>query len=300
MVASECINFKFESRLFSYMISRNRGPILITAIILALVAVIASDATYGYFAKTPMHCGQICVSTCPVLWLKFDGNLKDSSPYNSDLTLKSVYSEVPDKSYLDTYFVKDGVFNKAVLIYGYTYGQYVEVTPKNEYKDIFDFGTRDFTFDFWVKPIAGGAGHGTIAENYRYPWRDSGGDIFSDSQGWYLLTEEDMYNPEENWKWIRLNIFDSSGSAVIAANATVGEWMHAVVMRSGDSLELYLNGVKVAEEENIAVINVTSRGVFSFVSSWDNVDANIDEFRVWNRALSDTEIQSLYNFNELR
>lgn len=82
--------------------------------------------------------------------------------------------------------------------------------------------------------------------------------------------------------------------AVAAMNTT--EWYHVAVVQNGTAAKLYINGVI----QNLAGTNVGNWS--SGFSAWPvfisavggGLEGVVDEVRIWNRVLSDTEILSLY------
>ncbi len=76
-------------------------------------------------------------------------------------------------------------------------------------------------------------------------------------------------------------------------------WYHAVMVLEGSELQLYLNGVQDGPNQTIST-RVHSTGPIVLGGSPDvdggtNFNGRIDDLRIYNRALSDGEISSLYN-----
>ena len=104
--------------------------------------------------------------------------------------------------------------------------------------------------------------------------------------------------------------FNLGGSGVSAAAITAGEWNHAAVTysnlstASGASSKLYLNGVEI-ESSSGATVDLASMPTSSLLigrpystSLGRRYDGQVAAIKVYNRTLSESEIQK--NFNALR
>ena len=80
------------------------------------------------------------------------------------------------------------------------------------------------------------------------------------------------------------------------ANAT---WYHAACTRSGDTLKYYIDGVHTTTGTIGSGHSATNTAPFAIGaisgSGGEGFDGNLDDVSVWNRALSDAEITSIYN-----
>ena len=80
---------------------------------------------------------------------------------------------------------------------------------------------------------------------------------------------------------------------------TAGTWMHVamVVDRSANTLVLYADGVNVASSAWTAVPGTTTDDltVGRGYGTGESFDGTIDEFAIWKRALSPTEIATIYD-----
>jgi hypothetical protein len=91
-------------------------------------------------------------------------------------------------------------------------------------------------------------------------------------------------------------IFDSAYTPVNLLN----KWSHVVyvVNRDTDRVLAYINGVKQSNEVNISAItgslSNTDNLVIGTLYGWQT-DGNIDDVRIYNRALNDYEVKSIYN-----
>jgi hypothetical protein len=151
-----------------------------------------------------------------------------------------------------------------------------------------NFGTGPFTISFWANPdqLSSAAG-----EDKRVIWKRDGAPT-----GYQM----DFTDPND---LMRITIYDSTGSSV---NATSSEnhktaWQHVVGMRdtSTGELKLFVNGVldATADSSSIGDIDTT---IDLYLGSLDgggqHFDGTVDDIRFYDRALSDEEIQQLYQF----
>jgi len=157
----------------------------------------------------------------------------------------------------------------------------------------FDFGTGDFTFSTWIKSTSssvgtifvryntgGGAGQLAMFLNWAttgvgkivlYTWNNASGDLYR----------------------------------ATSSNVNDGNWHHIVGIRSGETISVYVDGVlnQGTQAGNAtATVNVSSDADF-YIGVNDNTpstavsyyDGVLDDFRMYNRTLSTSEIQMLYN-----
>jgi hypothetical protein len=89
--------------------------------------------------------------------------------------------------------------------------------------------------------------------------------------------------------------------AVGSGTAAVNTWTHLVGVynATAGSMRLYINGTLNANAAHTVTWNATGKA-FAGRLHWANVDQNyfdgqLDDIRIWNRALSDTDVSDLYN-----
>ena len=75
----------------------------------------------------------------------------------------------------------------------------------------------------------------------------------------------------------------------------IGEWVHLVGTYDGSSVNLYWNGILVATEPHSGLIYTNNYPVriSGYTTGGEIFDGIIDEFRIYNRALTPTEVQIL-------
>jgi len=94
------------------------------------------------------------------------------------------------------------------------------------------------------------------------------------------------------------NFRAATSNYLIAAN---GPWYHVVSVRKGDAITLYLNGVSQAssyvDPQTSAAMQATTNNVYIGARTSGNLPfkGQMNELRLYNRALGDNEIKSIYN-----
>ena len=140
--------------------------------------------------------------------------------------------------------------------------------------------TTGMTLEAWVMPTAGQSGWRTImqrqseayflnASNENGPLLPSGGGTFNGQTAWLSGT---VANP-------------------------VNVWTHVALTYNGATLRLYVNGTQVASQARTGSIQTNSNPLWIGGNSpyGEYFLGRIDEVRVYNRALSQTEIQADMN-----
>ncbi len=164
---------------------------------------------------------------------------------------------------------------------------YVQFTDPN-------LGASDFTLEQWIKP--------TVAQNaYLLTTRTSEG---GQPGNWFAVSLGINGN-------LALELGGSPGSGGFSANTytamgtatnviAIGNWNHIAVVRSGNSLKLYVNGLEKANSITAITNTLTTGnnilrfgGSVNFNSQWFN--GSLDETRIWNIARTQCEIQTYIN-----
>ena len=150
--------------------------------------------------------------------------------------------------------------------------------PDNE---AWDFGANAFTIETWVKFNA-----------------VSGSDV--------LAAHSEGTGSVNKWIfWLHNGAleFQLNGSAVsnIASSANfapvIGQWHHLAITRSGNTYKFYVDGIQNGSDrfDSNAVPNATAPLTFGQAETLPALNGMLDEVQIFSRALSTTEIQSVYN-----
>ena len=137
-------------------------------------------------------------------------------------------------------------------------------------------GLSDFTLSAWVKPTAGTNQYGILAQY------GSGG-----TTGFTLCV---YFGQLDFWSGSDISI--TAGLVI-----TAGTWWHVVATRTGGTLTLYVNGTSVATGSISSSYNFTDSPfkIGHGYGGYGYCNGSIDEVGVWGRALTFSEITSLYN-----
>src|SRR3972149_3477866 len=158
-----------------------------------------------------------------------------------------------------------------------------------------NFGTNDFTFDFWVK--------------------------FNTTEGEQILIEKFVSSPPATgWTLTKLagNVirFANDNPAgwvgliidVTPPSIPTDTWIFVAVTRNGNTYKVYWDGVAIGETTLEANLNLDTTSSLKFGHRGNPIDTPgsidtggyylhglIDEVEIYNRALSPSEIESIYN-----
>ncbi len=135
--------------------------------------------------------------------------------------------------------------------------------------------TAPFSFSAWMNPNAP-----STASKYALV-------IQGDNTNFYIKWDSN-FGPAET-----LGFFSTTGSNVQTSIGTVtpGQWHHIVGTFDGTILRAYNNGIEVSTTASTLIPR--SAGSPTIIGSEFN--GNIDDIRIYNRLLSATEVQELYN-----
>jgi hypothetical protein len=211
------------------------------------------------------------IKTGLVAYYKFNGNANDSSGYKNHGTASSEIELTSDKfGKLDSAYQFDGL-------------QDIIEIPNSP-----SLSFASITVSAWIKPVETpnkSRIYSRIVDKY----------LFNQKGGFNLV----YYEPDsrvffEFWgtDGQRHNIFTDS-------QVEVGTWHHVAASYDGITLKIFFDGVPENQLSNINIpINKTSR-YLSFGNgydgfSWWPFSGSIDEVRIYNRAVTSKEIQTIY------
>jgi hypothetical protein len=151
-----------------------------------------------------------------------------------------------------------------------------------------NFGTSDFTIDFWIKPTStrfeGVLGKRPICMHASF-W-DVRWDI---NQGVVVELDQDSWGTNYNVMFAPKAIDD-------------GDFHHVAIVRQGTAASVYIDGAVDASQTTPGVTNISnSASLIAGKSACTGSGATefftglLDEIEIFNRALSEIEIQAIYN-----
>src|SRR3989344_1095321 len=164
------------------------------------------------------------------------------------------------------------------------------VTDENSEK--LNFGTGPFSLETWFNWDGGGSSKGNIIRKANYP-------VSGDGAGYWLAIGKDNSTLEFFAGETVGNPGKPRGS--VSSPISPGVWYHAAATRDGNgTMKLYVNGELKGTAE-AANANTTSPAPFT-LGAWDDrfgitelFSGLIDEASVYNKALSASEVQAIFN-----
>ena len=192
------------------------------------------------------------------LW-HFEGNANDTSGDGNNGTVSGA-TQVAGKVGSNAYSF-DGI------------SDYIDVGSN------FAYTTEDFSFSFWVQEGASQSGFVNIFGNQ------------SGYKGFCLETSTSSGHS------YRIVTGDGSWTFGSAVALTPGAWTHFVITRSGSTISIYKNGVLAVSDSSFPT-TITAATIPMWLGAnqssgryWQGI---LDEFAIWERTLSDLEINNLY------
>ncbi|SDB58815.1 PKD repeat-containing protein [Flavobacteriaceae bacterium MAR_2010_188] len=157
-----------------------------------------------------------------------------------------------------------------------------------------NFATDDYTIGVWIK---------TDDISKMMVWQESGANGPGDNQSWVRIGD----NTES--RILRFATEDSTGGAImnigtadITNGVANGLWHYVVAVREGVNTRVYVDGVFIQEKTGTNVKNVSNEQDFKIASQETNpgtygnfFKGSMDEMIIYNRALSEAEILTLFN-----
>jgi len=173
----------------------------------------------------------------------------------------------------------NGTINEAVRVTSGHYGNALDFDGVNDWVTVNDSASLDFstgmTLEAWVYPMSQTNGGNTVILK-----EATGAEVYA------LYSDEDANLPVSYFN-------DGSYQAVTGPNRLpVNTWTHLVATYDGQYQRLYVNGAEVSKNPATTPIQQSS-GVLRIGgnSVWGEFfDGKIDEVRIYNRALTATEI----------
>jgi len=198
--------------------------------------------------------------TTPVAYYKLDNSSEDYSTGGNDGTDTNIE-------------YRFGRYGQAAVFNGTNSSISTPITSS-------DIGTS-FTISCWVNADA-------ASDNFHVPIGN-----YSLSGGWYMAMLNNM----------KFNFYSSVGGIDFSTTATYeyGNWYHfCVVFTNNSDLKVFINGDKETNSQSVAAGTSTAGiqiGVSGTYSSSTNTefDGKIDQVRIYDTALTDSQVTELYN-----
>jgi len=206
-----------------------------------------------------------------VLWLKFD---EGSGTTTNDSSLYNRHGSIYGATWTD------GKYGKALSFDG-----------EDDYVSIPHISLNTgFTILFWIKT--------TTTENFKFPIANEGSQTFSSGvKGWRFSVAVFCYMGGCDYcSFFDLSESTSNYKRVDGGKIVDGKWHFIALWWDGSTQRIYVDGVKKDEETFSG--DISNDLPITIGCAADNTDffnGIIDEIRIYNRALSEEEIQMLYH-----
>lgn len=153
-------------------------------------------------------------------------------------------------------------------------------------------GTNSFSIECWVYP-----------ENTQVPYADIWGNHTDNVTGIVMQQNATTLNQFE-WGWGNGSAWETSGASGLF-NLNTQSWNHIIAIRDGSNIYTYLNSTLVNTASNSS--NVVPNTSFNFqigtgynLNSSRYFNGKISNFKIYNRALTSSEILQNYNASKGR
>lgn len=171
----------------------------------------------------------------------------------------------------------NGKYGKALVLDGV--GDKVSIADS----PIFDFGANDFSIALWLYVNGSQSSYTNIFSQGSTSGHEHFLQVYSNKLDWAIRGGLNQ-NLEINY----------STSTALTLNA----WQHITLVRNGDTFTLYMDAVAKSSMTTTGSIENYATPFYignreAYHSNY-SVKGSIDEFAIWHRALSSTEISSLY------
>lgn len=147
-------------------------------------------------------------------------------------------------------------------------------------------GLEDYTISAWIKPDS--------SENTQRVF-----DFGTGTDRYMFLTP--FYSEGVLRGAITLGSYKREKGISVEADIEIGRWTHVVMQQEGDVMRIYIDGEKCGEAENVKIdpyeIKYTIPYCYIGKSMWSGdryFNGTIDEFYIFDRAVSEDEIKELY------
>jgi hypothetical protein len=185
-------------------------------------------------------------------------------------------------------FKNDGTINNCTWIIG-KFGSALNFDGVNDYIDAGNASvlnpTSQITLEAWVYPTSTGS-YKTVISKYA-----------DDTDYVYKIDESSSGNTFRGY------LFNTTGSYCIASDSStfsLNSWYHLIFIYNGTNGMFYRNGTLVGSCSMSGPIKTSTKSlkIGSSATGGEYFNGIIDEVKVWNRALNETEIKSEYEVTD--
>ncbi len=153
--------------------------------------------------------------------------------------------------------------------------------------NLWAFGTEDFTIEFWVN-FASSPGGSTGHPADIFIGNDEGP---GDQNKWFFAIGGSNLEFHINSPTLGPQFFP-----LAPFSPTVNQWYHLAITRSGSTYTIYINGVPSGSAVNTNAIPTANAPLtIGQAESLGFMNGLLDEVTVYNRALTETELQSIFS-----
>ena len=215
-----------------------------------------------------------------VLHLPFNGNANDISIYGNNGTVNGAVLTKDRK----------GNTNSAYEFGGFNNSNFIKVPNSNSLRI-----NNSFSISLWVKLNSKDAmnnlGDYSSTQSYQCLFsKDFDVDCIQ-SGIFYNYDGKNEFKTGVSGNWSRNEFHNTNFSY------KVGEWVHLTYVHTGSELRLYKNGILVINMSgslSYDISNTKDLFIGRFSTKWYPLNGVIDEFRMYNRVLTESEIQQIY------
>ena len=230
---------------------------------LLLTVIMCTSLFNGFVFKTEA----IAAEDGLVVHLKFDGDLSDSSGNSNDA--KCEYGKI-------TY--EEGIHGQSAIFNGKSY---IEI-PDNDTLDV-----KNMTISLW-------AYKNTPMNAYeRVPY------VYKEKDEDFYIVPYKLYEFGDNLPILDLHEFDTELDqfSIRGASIDLRKWHLLTVTFDGKEARIYENGELLKKQNSSGSIGASLGDLYIGFDEWGDLcfKGNMDDLRIYNRALSASEVAGLYN-----
>ena len=229
-----------------------------------------------------------------IAYYSFDGSISDVSGNNNNLTATGTTSSVSDRK------------NQPLKARGY--GGNTSIGYQTANNSVSFAFTTGMSVSLWYKlpSYAGMDGYRQQnANGYQILIAKEG-----DRSGFYIGISNDATNNKQAVNFTNnpsngVSNFNISANPDGTAVSNLNKWIHLVATAGNGNVKIYFDGIlkNTVSVSNFDFSGINSRNLFvgtmyALGTIWYPYSGSLDEVRMFNRALTDAEVQSIYNFEK--